>query len=288
MKPTTLRGLTCAAVFVAVAVGLLFSTGFGTPSSFGWSSVAWLCPLGSLEVLLGSWAFVPRLFILIAVAAVVVFFVGKGFCSFVCPVPHIQTLFRTKKRKKRAEHEKHAAAEVALARYKNGEKPKRRAGNVDGRHVVLAGALASAAVFGFPVFCLVCPVGLTIATFIAVWQLVQSNALTVGLVVFPVIVIVEVVVLRRWCHALCPLGALFSLISQKSVSLKPQVDYAVCLREREGKDCSVCSAVCGEFVDPHSDLGVRPLSECVKCGKCAAACPAKAIAFKLTGKRPRP
>lgn len=33
----------------------------------------------------------------------------------------------------------------------------------DSRHAVLGGALLTTAVFGFPVFCLVCPVGLTFA-----------------------------------------------------------------------------------------------------------------------------
>ena len=36
---------------------------------------------------------------------------------------------------------------------------------------ILGGALASSAVFGFPVFCLICPVGLTFALTVALWRL---------------------------------------------------------------------------------------------------------------------
>ena len=41
---------------------------------------------------------------------------------------------------------------------------------LDSRHYVLGGALLSTAVFGFPVFCLVCPIGLTFATVLVVWR----------------------------------------------------------------------------------------------------------------------
>ena len=39
------------------------------------------------------------------------------------------------------------------------------------RSGVLAGALASAAIFGFPVFCQICPVGLTFATVLLIMSL---------------------------------------------------------------------------------------------------------------------
>lgn len=280
-RPGLVRGITCACVFVVVAIGLAVPTGWGTLSSFGWNEIAWICPLGSLEALLGAGAFVPRLLVVLAVVAVAVFFVGKSFCSFVCPVPHVKNLLMGKRRRQLEASERKRAADAALERYEAKIEPPRRAANLDSRHAVLASALVSAAVFGFPVFCLVCPVGLTIGTFIALWQLVQSNTLTWGLVVFPAIVVLEVTVLRRWCGSFCPMGALFSLLSQKSRFLRPTVDHALCLRESKGVSCSVCAGVCQEHVDPHSDLGDRPMTECVKCGKCVASCPVQAIAFKL-------
>lgn len=42
---------------------------------------------------------------------------------------------------------------------------------LDSRHVILGGSLLSAAVFGFPVFCLICPIGLTFATIVLVMRL---------------------------------------------------------------------------------------------------------------------
>lgn len=49
---------------------------------------------------------------------------------------------------------------------------------LDSRHLVLAGSLVSAAVCGFPVFCLVCPIGLTIASVIALYRFVASSGST--------------------------------------------------------------------------------------------------------------
>lgn len=147
---------------------------------------------------------------------------------------------------------------------------------LDSRHAVLVGTLASAAVFGFPVFCLICPVGLTFATIIGLWNLVQFNEPTWALIIFPIILIAEVAVLRKWCSKICPISALVSLLSNLNVTLRPRVKADACLRSR-GVDCHACVDACPEQLDPHS----RRIPECSKCGKCVEACPAKAIGIKL-------
>ena len=146
----------------------------------------------------------------------------------------------------------------------------------DSRHIVLLGALGSAAVFGVPVFCLVCPIGLAFATIIGVWNMFQFNEPSWGLLIGPAIIILEVVFLRKWCSTICPLSALVSLVSAANKTVKPAVDASSCSRAK-GRDCHVCVDVCPEKVDPHTDL----IPECSKCGACIDACPAKAIAFKL-------
>lgn len=147
---------------------------------------------------------------------------------------------------------------------------------LDSRHAVLVGTLASAAVFGFPVFCLICPVGPTFATIIGLWNLVQFNEPTWALIIFPIILIAEVTVLRKWCSKICPISALVSLLSNLNVTLRPRVKADACLRSR-GVDCHACVDACPEQLDPHS----RRIPECSKCGKCVEACPAKAIGIKL-------
>ena len=147
---------------------------------------------------------------------------------------------------------------------------------LDTRHAVLAGTLASAAVFGFPVFCLVCPVGLAFATIIGLWHLFQFNEPSWALVVFPAILVLEATVLRKWCSKICPISALTSLVANANRTLRPRVEPATCLRE-QGIDCHACVEVCPEKLDPHTGR----IPECSKCGACVEACPAHAIKFKL-------
>ena len=128
--------------------------------------------------------------------------------------------------------------------------------------------MASAAVFGFPVFCLICPVGLTFATIIGLWNLVQFNEPSWALIIFPIILVAEVTVLRKWCSKICPISALVSLLSNLNVTLRPRVKADVCLRSR-GVDCHSCVDACPEQLDPHSGR----IPECSKCGKCVEACP---------------
>lgn len=284
-RSATARGLVAAAVLAVVAVGLALPTGTGTLSSMGWGAIAAVCPLGALESLFGAWAFVPRALIAFAAIVLIVVVAGKAFCSWVCPIPHVQSLFKTKRRAREEAAERNAAADAALGRWRRGEKPARPKVAVDSRHAVLGGALLSTAIFGFPVFCLVCPVGLTFATFIVLWRFVQFNEPTWGLLVFPAVIVLEVVVLRKWCGRICPLGALLSLVSTFNRRFRPTVDSKACLRDVEDVGCKACAQACPELIDPYADLGNRSMTECVKCRSCADACPAHAITLPFRAVR---
>lgn len=288
-KASTVRALVALGVFVVVAIGLVFHTGVGTLSSLGYEAIAAICPLGALESLLGTWTFVPRALIALGAIVLIVVVVGKAFCAWMCPVPHLQDFFKTKKRRKLEADERQQAAEYAHANYENDTDVAQPRIPVDTRHAVLGGALLSTAIFGFPVFCLVCPIGLTFATFIGLWRLVQFNEPTWGLLAFPAILLIEVLLLRRWCMKICPLGALFSLISAANKTLRPAVNRDRCLRDVDGVSCDVCAMTCPEHIDPHSDKGKRPLAECIKCRGCADACPVHAITFPFKPrKQPEP
>ena len=145
----------------------------------------------------------------------------------------------------------------------------------DSRHVVLGGALLSTVIFGFPVFCIVCPVGLTFASLIALYRLVGFNEPSWALLIYPLILAIELFVLKKWCIKFCPLGALMSLLSIPNKFLRPRVNERKCLRSH-GIDCTVCVSVCEEEIDPHYAEGMH---ECTKCGLCVEKCPTKAISI---------
>ena len=145
---------------------------------------------------------------------------------------------------------------------------------------ILGGALASSAVFGFPVFCLICPVGLTFALTVALWRLFEFNETNWAILWFAGFLVLELLVLRRWCSRFCPLGALWTLASRLNRFFRPTAREDLCTRMTHGVPCTICRDVCPEGIDPAS-VANDPmlLARCTKCGACAAACPTGAVHF---------
>lgn len=296
------RGIAMAAFGILLVASLVWQTGWGSFSAFGVSFVQSVCPLGVLETFVTGKNTMVHSVVLLMVALVLVIVFGKAFCGWLCPSKHIQRFFRGGHGPKKGETPSGACAEslpgegrpegegaseacAGCSRSGEGSCSTHRLDKVggvrdgmkiDGRHVVLGGTLLSAAVFGFPVFCLVCPVGLSVATIVGLWHLFQFNETSWGLLAFPAVLVLELVVFRKWCTKICPLSALLSLVSGLNHTFKPVVDEKKCLREA-GIDCRTCVEVCPEEVDPHS----RHIPECSKCGKCVDSCPAQAIAIKV-------
>lgn len=100
-----------------------------------------------------------------------------------------------------------------------------------------------------------------------------------GLLVFPLVLVLELTVLRKWCVRFCPMGAVASLLSAPNRLWRPRVDNQKCLRAK-GVDCQVCSGVCPEELDPHFSIGMH---ECSKCRACVENCPAGAISLPFLG-----
>lgn len=270
-------------IVVVLLIALFAGWQTGTLCSVGYDAIAYICPLGALETIFGSWAFVPRVLICLAAVVIVALVFGKAFCSWVCPVAPLSDLLRGKKAREKDECERTQAAHRVLERWSDtnaaqAEKHKPIRSRVDGRHVVLAGSLASAAVCGFPVFCLVCPIGLTFASAIALYRLIGFNEPAIEVLVFPALLVLELTVFRKWCHRFCPVGALLSLLSRGNRTFKPHVDASMCARHA-GSSCAACAQACPEHIDPCADLGDRSLAECTRCGACVNTCPAKALSF---------
>ena len=146
--------------------------------------------------------------------------------------------------------------------------------------------MGSTLIFGFPVFCLVCPIGLTFATVLLVMRLFAFGDATWTVVAFPVIIALEILLLPKWCQRFCPLGALLSLFSGLNRTFRPQVDAEKCLREGRGKACNLCEQACPEGINLHDiAAGETTLNDCSKCRACADVCPEHAITFPLLPKK---
>lgn len=285
MKARTLRTIVTFAVLVLVAIGYFTAWGIGNLSGFGWDAFSVLCPLGYLESLVAGKTFVPRAFISFVVILVLIMVLGRVFCAWICPMPTLQRLIPGVRRRKRKDAAQ-VSQEVSVCE-PTADKPagKVRRVRFDSRFGVLLGALASAAIFGFPVFCLICPVGLTFATVLLVMRLFAFGDVTWAVVVVPLVLLIEGVFLHKWCGKFCPLGALISLVSGANRTLRPHVDDASCLFTSKGVRCFACSKACPEHLDVRRpQLSEEALGNCTKCRECADACPAKAISFPVLPK----
>jgi ferredoxin-type protein NapH len=225
---------------------------------------------------------------LIVLATVILLTVvlGKVFCSWICPVAPLRSLLNIAwKRhnggqKQKDDVERKASLtpstdteKVAASCQHDCASCAAKREKLDSRHIILGGSLLSAAIFGFPVFCLLCPIGLIFGTIIVVWQFIGFEDVSLSLLIYPALLVVELLVLRKWCARFCPLGALLSLLSLPNRLFRPQVSSDKCLRAK-GSDCSICCTVCPEGLDPHFR---DSMNECSKCGICVDKCPAAAI-----------
>ena len=311
----TLRTITALAIVAIVFVGFLTNLGIGTISAPGIWDISILCPLGALGTMLASKMMVPRAVVSLVIMVVLIIVFARAFCGWMCPVPLVQKLRGIFTKPEKAKAEKPAEGEPAktaaagIAPLTEDEKAalasgcekdlkglagcascaRKRGEAVDARHFVLGGALLSTFIFGFPVFCLVCPIGLTFATILLLVNLFAQGDVTWSLIVVPAILIAEVLLFKKWCHKLCPLSAFMSLIAKLNRTFKPTIDNAKCLETAQGKKCGACSRACEEGIDPrHPELSEAAWSECTKCRSCVDACPAHAISMPLIAKKGEP
>jgi ferredoxin-type protein NapH len=294
------RWAVLALSFIVISVGLVLNTNLGTLSSFGWQAIATICPLGVLESALASKGVYLRAIVALAAIVALIVIFGKAFCSWICPVAPIRSLRRLIAGRAKAPTEKGGAQGAGRAKAPAekggaqgaGSKPSKcgsagcsscqsKRQKLDSRHLILGGTLLSAAIFGFPVFCLVCPIGLIFGTVIVAWQFIGFEDLSLSLLIYPALLLIELLVLRKWCARFCPLGALLSLLSLPNRFFKPVVNHERCLRSKGGS-CQICADACMEGIDPHYS---RCMNECSKCGACKDKCPTGAISFALMPKR---
>ena len=220
------------------------------------------CPIGALQALLNQRGFqVPF-------AALGVFFVfgsvlGRFVCGWLCPFGLVQDLLHKipifKKRKRLPHHH--------ILKY--------------GKYVVLILLVLAGSMFlwgGFakiPAFCkFLCPSG----TLLGAIPLLSANGAlrsqAGGLFLWKLGVLLAIVLLsikayRPFCQYLCPLGAIYGWFNRFSLV---QIHW----EQERCTSCKACEKAC------PAALSLQEISrspECIRCGKCADACPQKCLHF---------
>jgi len=258
-KIKIIRIVTASLAVVIIASGVIGKLRYEGICTLGAYEIWGTCPLGFLERSLALRQLLPQWPSALLVVVTVIL-LGRVFCAWVCPTVLLRRVFKLKGEFK--------------------PKPEVAPGGINwasySSYAFLGGVLLASYVFRFPIFCLFCPIGLFFGFLYAVGRYFSVSTLGLELVLFPVMLVLELWLLKSWCRSICPVGALLSIIGSFNRFLLPTVRKEECLTST-GVNCQACKRACPEGIDlSKTNRGLAPNS-CTKCLECYVKCPAKAI-----------
>lgn len=265
MPMSALRTTSVLLIASLLISGAVCNSGYGRLCSLGAGAFSVTCPLGFLGAVFASKSLLPSLWLSTGIAVLLIILLGRLFCAWVCPASLVQNL----KGKVRMRIFRLPWRRARVSKSRPTEN-----GTAYSNLAVLVGVLVSSYLFGFPVFCLICPVGLTFGTIFAAVRWFSGALPGLELVVFPLMIVVELFVLKSWCRSLCPLGALLGMISRLNLWLRPEIQQRGCLWAR-GLNCHVCERACPQAMIREEIASGS--ATCTKCFECYEKCPAGAI-----------
>jgi len=236
----------------------------------------WLDPLAAIGTALTTHSlYKPLLWALLTLVLTIIF--GRFFCSWVCPFGSLHHFVGFLGNRK-----KNTARRVELNKYRKAQGIK---------YLVLVFFLAMAA---FPSWAatlqsgLLDPIPLVTRSFNLVLLAVfdrSANIVTAGaryyqtawliFAFFLAAVLLNLVIPRFYCRFICPLGALFGLVSRFSL-------WRIGKNQSECRMCRLCEKACEGGCEPSGNIKI---SECVLCFNCLDPCPDEIVRYQAAPSR---
>jgi ferredoxin-type protein NapH len=309
-----LGGSTLIKTYISVpitqSVCSIWAGGFGNTNPGAWI----LCPLGATQVLLtGEVAIITIVAMLLFFLPIVV--LGNVFCSWACPIGTMVDSFdkgvekflpkaeakRAKRSQKSRESKNREHVNPLLCRScPVGKVKSKRYGVL--ANGILATSLLGSAILRFPVFCVVCPIGISNRglTHLRSLSSITGKLLPVILELWAIPIVAVVASLRErrfWCKKLCPIAPLLEGAGALNPLIKLRVKDEKCVMKGCPEDCEdsrldmcffcrtmddrKCEKVCPVDIDL---LDHASLARCTKCLECYVVCDYNAIKIDLLGK----
>lgn len=279
MRIKWLRIATATVALAVILWGAISKTGVGTVSSLSIAGIPFVCPLGYLEAALASKNLLPQLWLGVGLVVLSVVLLGRFFCAWVCPTALLRQLFGARSTPSyliKRQNSSHASGMSEVSVFDKSE----RSWSSYSNFALLGGALFSSFLFGFPVFCVICPIGLVYGSLFAVSRLLFAKQPSVELFILPLILGIELFATRSWCSSICPLGALLGLLARFNHTLRLRVDPDKCLVS-QSIQCRACEKVCLYGYNISKEKANPIVNACAKCFECYENCPTKAIRLGL-------
>lgn len=215
-------------------------------------------PLAFGEVLLASKTITMTFLISALWIAGLYLFLGKAFCSWICPIGFLIEGVDALKRKwpwlTRIQIHKNAIDEQ------------------NQYYWALPFFLVLSLVVGIPVFQTLSPIGIIYRAFLF--------GLGLEVLLILIIIVLELAGYRRgWCRMLCPIGAFYALSARWS-PVKVRCDTDKCVQCFQCvKACDYTAASLKNIIEEGKVYAASSL--CTRCGRCIDVCPARALQFSL-------